>query len=155
MKRVGAPGGSRTRKIQFLRLTRMPIPSPGLMVDGVGVAPTPALGDYGFTDRAGLTDIPLPSLSWGAGRDSNPKSASFEEDAFTDFATGPETYLSRYRKCRWSGRWDSNPRHLASETSTLPTELRPEVGGRGRMCDWENIMVQSILRAGKEVKPCS
>jgi hypothetical protein len=26
---------------------------------------------------------------------------------------------------RQSGRWDSNPRHLAWEASALPTELRP------------------------------
>ncbi len=133
---IGALGGTRTPNILLLRQARLPIAPPGHLVDGVGVAPTPALGDYGFTDRAGLTDIPFPSLSWWASRDSNPKSASFEEVAFTNFATGPEIYLSRYRKCRWSGRWDSNPRHLASETSTLPTELRPEVGGRGRMECW-------------------
>lgn len=43
--------------------------------------------------------------------------------------------LKDYGCCRWSGRLDSNQRHPASKTGTLPTELRPEVVGRGSVSD--------------------
>jgi hypothetical protein len=36
-----------------------------------------------------------------------------------------EVKSPRLRAFLWSGRWDSNPRHLAWEASALPTELRP------------------------------
>src|SRR5205085_5065001 len=44
-----------------------------------------------------------------------------------------------------SGRWDSNPRHLAWEASALPAELRPPAGGH---------RTGSVERGQRREEPC-
>lgn len=87
---------------------------------------------YGMQARRGYSPL-RPQVrvqsDWWARQDSNLYLTHFEGAATTNCATRPKTQLSRYRK--WSGRSDSNRRHPASEAGTLPTELRPEVVGRG------------------------
>src|SRR2546428_605259 len=45
-----------------------------------------------------------------------------------------------------SGRWDSNPRHLAWEASALPTELRPRAG-RIVALRWRRNAASGVARA--------
>lgn len=50
-------------------------------------------------------------------------------------ATNNTIPTSEGQGCWWSGRSESNRRHPRSKRGTLPTELRPEMVGRGSVSD--------------------
>ncbi len=152
VKEVGAPGGSRTRKIQFLRLTCIPVPSPGrcYLVDGVGFEPTAFTTGERIYSPSQYHHHCSPSFVGGSARILTENILLLRQ---TRLPIAPQTrdYLSRYRSRKgWSGRWGSNPRHPVSETGTLPTELRPEVGGRGRLR--REVFITRAIIVGNETK---
>ena len=64
--KLGAPGGSRTRKIWFLRPTRMPIPSPRQKLDQLPALPGPGLSCYTVRMSFFGADIPHPRVFQGS-----------------------------------------------------------------------------------------
>lgn len=125
----GAQPESRTQKFPLLRRTTLPICLAGHYWRKVEDSNPYVREDACFRNRSRTNSGYLPC--WWSRLDSNQHSAAFEDVAFTNYATRPTTdQIDRSRK-DWSGRLDSNQRLLASRARTLPTELRPEVVGRG------------------------
>lgn len=87
---------------------------------------------------SGLTARWRCNLPWGGPR------------RFSDSQVHPVANRKPYL---WSGRLDSNQRHPASKTGTLPTELRPEVVGRGSVISAAFIMAAIITISGCQSIP--
>lgn len=149
---LGAPPEIRTRNLPGLSRSRLPIaPAGHVLVDGEGFEPSRHVPTCGLQPRALPFKRPI-LCSGGPGGIRTHTETTFEVAATTDCATGPVNYPSRYRK--WKMVWAAGlePAQLASEARTLPTELRPEVGGRGRMWREAFMTLRIITGNGAGVK---
>lgn len=152
--RLGAPPEIRTRNLPGLSRSRLPIaPAGHVLVDGEGVEPSRPVPTSGL--QPGALPFERPILcSGGPGGVRTHTETTFKVAATANCATGPVNYPSRYRKCLgmvWAAGLE--PAQLASEARTLPTELHPEVGGRGRLRCASFIMRAIIMGISAGVNP--